>query len=343
MGVENEENGEGKKEYGRHDLVKHICEKLSIEPRETAFGTHTSPAGKQQVVAIDLMLEGIDFNLVYFPLAHLGYKAVVRVLAGITASGATPEAISVKAGISSRFSVEQTTELFGGMKMAADKYGITISGIDLMVSLTGLTISSAGWGTKESKSKVNQEAPKPNDLICVTGDLGAAYTGLQVLERERRIFEEGAAVQPDLSDYQYVIGRQLKPDFMKDINSLLGEAGVTPSVMTVVREGLASELTGMTIEAKLGCRLYWDRIPIDTETHRVAAELNSDPVIAALNGGEDYEFLFFAPLAQSTAIEKMKGVTIAGYLTDESEGRYIVTPENSLLTLTAQGFTTASP
>ncbi|MBE0676419.1 MAG: thiamine-phosphate kinase, partial [Bacteroidales bacterium] len=174
--------------------------------------------------------------------------------------------------------------------------------------------------------------------ICVTGDLGSAFTGLQVLERERRLFEGGAGVQPELSEYEYIIGRQLKPDLRTDLLRKIRDEGVETSAMTIVREGLASELLGLCSENKMGCRIYYDKLPVDQETHRCAAEMNSDPVVAALNGGDDFEFLFFAPIGMVKAISKIKDIRMIGYLTDPAEGYYLVTPEDEMVELRAQGW-----
>jgi thiamine-monophosphate kinase len=239
--------------------------------------------------------------------------------------------------MSARFGVAQAEELFEGIVTAAKRYGAEVRFFDFVSSVTGMTISCTAWGSREGKVKF-APATDINDIICVTGDVGAAYLGLQVLERERRIFESGAAVQPDLSDFRYVIGRQLRPDLKTDRLEELYKAGVLCSAMTVIREGLASELLGLCRGKEVGCRLYYDRIPVDSDTSRNAEEMNIDPVVAALNGGEDYEFLFYAPLTQADILNRQDGVSIIGYITDQSEGCNLVTPDDHMVELRAQGW-----
>jgi thiamine-monophosphate kinase len=322
---------------GRYDLLGHIALKTGLQRTETAFGTATVEGKDRLLVSQSMMLEGIDFNLVYFPLKHLGYKAVIRSVAGIYASGGTPSSISISVAMSARFGVEQAGQLFEGALLAAKKYAAEIRLFDLTSSVTGMTINCTSWGYKH-ESAGNTTVPVANDLICVTGDLGAAYLGLQVLERERRIFESGAAVQPDLSDYEYTIGRQLRPDLkIETLNGMRAE-GIAPSVMTIIREGLASELLGLCKTADKGCRIYYDKIPVDNDTSRNAGELNIDPVVAARNGGEDYEFLFFAPIEMVEAISKTDGIRMIGYLTEPSEGCNLVTPGDELVKLRARGW-----
>ncbi|MFO7574417.1 MAG: AIR synthase related protein [Bacteroidales bacterium] len=328
----NEEKG-----LGRYDLFEHITQKTGLKREETAFGTSTVSEGEKLLVSHEIMLEGIDFSLVYFPLRHLGYKLVVRTLAGIFASGGRPAGLRFSVGMSSRFGKAEAEDLIEGIKPAAKKYGVEIRHFDFISSLTGLTLSCTAWGYRKESGEV-KPSPAVNDLICVTGDLGAAFTGLQVLERERRIFQGGAGAQPDLSDYEYTIGRQLKPELRVDLISELDSKGIKPSVMTVVREGLATELIGLCRENNLGCRLYYDKIPIDQATHRNASEMNYDPVTAAMNGGDDYEFLMLIPIDQVKSVNEMAGLVMIGYLTDPSEGSTLVTPDDSLVELRAQGW-----
>ena len=321
----------------RYDLIEHISAKTGIVREETSFGTATVEDGRGLLVSQNLMLEGIDFNLMYFPLKHLGYKLVVRTIAGIYASGGTPSALSVTVALSSRFGVEQTEELFGGITLAAKKYNTKIRFFDLTSSLTGMTLACTAWGTRESETQPARK-PSATDLICVTGDLGAAYIGLQILERERRIFEGGAGAQPDLSDFQYVISRQLKPELRIEVLAEIVKAGIAPSVSTVIREGLASELLGVCKGTGMGCRLFYEKIPVDTDTHRNSEEIGIDPIVAALNGGEEYEFLFIAPVSMAGSINKVKGLTMIGYLTDPSEGCLLITPGDEVVELRAQGW-----
>lgn len=332
-----EESKEPMAGMGRYDLIDHISEKLGTRRSETAFSTATVAGDNGLLVSQNVMLEGIDFNLVYFPLKHLGYKCVTRAVAGIYASGGTPASLSVTVAMSARFGVAQAEELFEGIATGAKRYGAEIRYFDFVSSVTGMTISCTAWGSRDNSVKY-AAAPEVNDIICVTGDVGAAYLGLQVLERERRIFESGAAVQPDLSDFRYVIGRQLRPDLKTDRLKELYKEGLTPSVMTLIREGLASELLGLCKGKEVGCKLYYDRIPVDSDTSRNAEEMNIDPVVAALNGGEDYEFLFFAPLVQADIMSRQDGISMIGYITDSSEGCNLVTPDEHMVELSAQGW-----
>lgn len=322
---------------GRYDLIEHFTGKGGSARSETAFGTSAVEGKDNLLVSQNLMLEGIDFSLVYFPLKHLGYKLVVRSLAGVFASGGTTTSLSVTIAMSSRFGTKQAEEIFEGITLAAKKYKVEIRYFDFVSSLTGLTLTCTAWGYKESDDIVRTQ-PSVNDLICVTGDLGAAYIGLQILERERRIFESGASVQPDLSEFEYVISRQLKPELRKEILSELKRSGVVPALTTVVRDGLASEIIGVCKSINMGCRLYYDKIPVDSDTYRSAEEMGIDAVIAALNGGEDYEFLFIAPVTMVESISKQKDVRMIGYLTDSSEGNMLVTPDNEVVELRAQGW-----
>jgi thiamine-monophosphate kinase len=321
----------------RYELIDHLSAKTRIIRGETDFGTATIAGEKGLLVSSDIMLEGTDFNLMYFPLKHLGYKSVIRAIAGIYASGGKPSALSFIVGMSSRFGSGQAEELASGILMAAKKYNTEIRYFDFVSSVTGLTISTTAWGYRKEES-TQSGRPAANDLLCVTGDLGAAFMGLQVLERERRIFENGRGAQPDLSGHDYIIGRQLKPELEAGLIEELVHEGISPVAATVVREGLASEALGLCRMAGLGCRIFYDRIPIDQETHRVASEMNIDPVVAALNGGDDYEFILIVPLKQVEAVNRIKKIKMVGYLTEEEEGCCLITPDNQSFRLEAQGW-----
>jgi thiamine-monophosphate kinase len=334
MSDNNDENSNG---IGRYDFIDLLSQTTGLKRQSTAFGTNTVSSSKGLLLSHELMLEGTDFNLVYFPLRHLGYKLVIRTIAGIYASGGIPEALTVTAGMSTRFGKSQAGELLDGVKLAADKYKVGVKFFDLLPSVTGLTLSCSAWGNAVERAVADLK-PSVKDLICVTGDLGSAYTGLQVLERERRIFEGSAGAQPELSEYEYIISRQLRPDLKIGLLEMIRNKGIETSAMTVVREGLATELLGLCHENKKGCRVYYDKLPVDQETHRCATEMNSDPVVAALNGGDDFEFLFFAPIGMVKAINNIKDIRMIGYLTDESEGCYLVTPEDEVVELRAQGW-----
>ncbi len=248
------------------------------------------------LVSTDLFLEGIHFNLIYTPLKHLGYKAVIRGISDIYAMNGNPGQILVSLGISSRFSVEEITELYEGINLACEKYNVDLAGGDTTSSFTGLTIGITAIGTVEKKNLIRRDGARPNDLICVTGDFGASFMGLQLLERERKLFEKEKITQPDLQGFEYVIRRQLKPEFPAAVLQELQEMGIKPTAMIDVTEGLASDLLQICKQSDTCCRIFYSKIPIDYETSRVAEEFNIDPVTPALNGGEDYELLFTVPL-----------------------------------------------
>lgn len=322
---------------GRYELIERLSEKSGIRRGGTAFGSNTIAGSNGLLISHDIMVEGTDFSLVYFPLKHLGYKLVVRTLAGIYASAGKPSDLIFTLAMSSRFGEAQASEIIDGIGMASGKYGVQIRYFDLISSVTGLTLACTAWGYSDTSAPA-AAPPAVNDLVCVTGDLGAAFTGLRILERERRIFESGAIAQPDLSEYEYTIGRQLKPELKIKVLDEMRHRGIIPSATTVVREGLASEAIGLCRERGKGCRLYYDKIPVDSATERNASEINTDPVVAALNGGDDYEFLFFIPISQVEAVNGINDLRMVGYLTEPSEGCRLVTPDGSLVDLSAQGW-----
>jgi thiamine-monophosphate kinase len=290
------------------------------------------------LVSTDMLLEGIHFNLVYSPLKHLGYKAVVRAISDIYAMNGIPSQVLIAIGISSRFSVEQIDELYEGIYLACKRYDTDLAGGDTTTSLTGLIIGMTAVGNVNRERLVRRSGAKPNDLICVTGDFGASYMGLQLLERERRLFEKEKVTQPDLSGYEYIIGRQLKPEFPVAILRSLNKNGILPSSMIDVSDGLATDILNICRLSDTGCRIFIDRIPIDPETARLAEEFRLDPVIPALNGGEDYELLFTVPLAMNQSISQIPGIKIIGHMTTFGQGRYLVSENGTEIELNAQGW-----
>jgi thiamine-monophosphate kinase len=290
------------------------------------------------LVSTDLLMEGIHFNLVYTPIKHLGYKAVIRGISDIYAMNGQPGQVLVSLGISSRFSVEQLDSLYEGISLACKKYNVDLAGGDITSSLTGLTIGITAVGTVSRRSVTARNGAKPNDLVCVTGDLGAAFMGLQVLEREGRLYNRDKSFQPDLSGYEYIIERQLKPEFPADVLKQLDKLGVLPTSMIDISDGLASDLMHICKSSGTGCRLYYDKIPIDTETFRTAGEFNIDPVIAAMNGGDDYELIFTTPPVNYAKINEIDGVRIIGHLTLPEKGYVLISPEGTEIELKAQGW-----
>jgi thiamine-monophosphate kinase len=288
-------------ELGKFGLIDHITKNVKIKNNTTISGVGEDAAildsGKLlTLVTTDMLLEGIHFNLIYTPFRHLGYKAVIRAISDIYAMNGNPEQLLVALGISSRFNVEQIEDLYEGINLACEKYGIDLVGGDTSSSLTGLTISVTALGTVEKDKVVKRDSARPNDLICVTGDFGASFMGLQLLERERKLFEKEKVTQPDLSGSEYVVGRQLKPELPLEAVSDLRKAKILPTSMIDVTDGLASDLLHICKLSNTCCRIFYSKIPIDYETSKLAEEFNIDPVTSALNGGEDYELLFTVPL-----------------------------------------------
>jgi thiamine-monophosphate kinase len=330
---------------GKYGLIDRLTANFKIKNTSTIIaGGDDSAAirygeeGLVTLVSTDLLMEGIHFNLVYTPLKHLGYKAVIRAISDIYAMNGKPGQILVSIGIGSRFSVENMEELYSGIGMACKKYNIDLAGGDTTSSLTGLTICVTATGYAEQDRIVKRSGAGANDLICVTGDLGASYMGLQLLERERKLFEQGSTVQPDLSGYEYIIERQLKPEFPSEVIILLKENDILPSAMTDISEGLASDLLQICRKSDKGCRLFPDKIPVDTETARMAEEFRIDPLVPALNGGEDFELLFTVPLESFEKIKKIKSVNVVGHITQPDYGCFIVTDEGEEIELEAQGW-----
>ncbi len=324
-----------------------LIERLSAGAERINSGTLKGPGddaciidtgNNLTLVSSDLLMEGIHFNLVYTPMKHLGYKAVIRGISDIYAMNGQPGQILVSLGISSRFSVEQIDSLFEGISHACRRYKVDLAGGDTTSSLTGLTIGITSIGTVDRKLVTARNGAGPNDLVCVTGDLGAAYMGLRVLEREGRLFGMDKSFRPDLTGYEYIIERQLKPEFPADVLERLREKEILPTSMIDVTDGLASDVLHICKSSATGCRLYYDKIPIDTETFKTAEEFGIDPVIAALNGGDDFELLFTSPPANYAAIMEIEKVRIIGHLTSPEQGHVLISPEGAGVELKAQGW-----
>jgi thiamine-monophosphate kinase len=284
------------------------------------------------------MLEGIHFNLIYTPLKHLGYKSVIRAISDIYAMNGIPGQVLVALGISSRFSVEQIEEVYEGISLACEKYKVDLAGGDTTSSLTGLTIGVTAIGAVEKDKIIRRNGARPNDLICVTGDFGASYMGLQLLERERKIFIEDKTAQPDLSGFEYAIGKQLKPEIPISCINELSQSGILPTSMIDVTDGLASDLIHICRLSDTGCRIFSNKIPIDYETSKLAEEFNIDPLIPALNGGEDYELLFTIPLDLFEKAELLKTVKVIGHITPSGSGNFLIGEGGTEIALSAQGW-----
>lgn len=328
---------------GEFGLIRHLTDRLEIKNNSTIKGVGDDAAilnyeDKQILVTTDLLLEGIHFDLTYVPLKHLGYKSAVVNFSDIYAMNGQPKQITVSLGISKRFSVEDLEEFYAGLKLACDVYNVDIIGGDTSASLTGLCISITCIGEGEKYKIVLRSKAKETDLICVSGDLGAAYMGLQLLEREKRVFQGEKDFTPDFTGKEYLLERQLKPEARKDIIEILKNKGIVPTSMMDISDGLSSELLHIAKESNVGCRIYEERIPIDYQTAVMAEQFNMNLVTAALNGGEDYELLFTVPLTEHDKVSEIKGIKIIGHITKPELGNYLVGRNGGEVELKAQGW-----
>ena len=334
-------------DLGEFGLIRHLTGDLSVINSSTvkAIGDDAAVLHyplKKIVVTTDMLAEGVHFNLVYTPLKHLGYKAAVVNFSDIYAMNAKPNQLLVSMAISRKFTVSMMEEIYSGIKLACKQYGVDLVGGDTTSSYTGLTLCLTAIGEASDEDLVYRSGAGLHDLICVSGDLGGAYMGLQLLERERRLFEKERIVQPMLEGYDYVLERQLKPEARKDIISLLTELKIKPTAMIDISDGLSSEIMHICQQSKTGCKIYSDKIPVHAETERVAREFDIDPVIAALNGGEDYELLFTIPVKQFDIAGKRNEFTIIGHIVNADEGLKMITPQGEAVTLEAQGWNALS-
>lgn len=332
---------------GEFGLIKHLTEHIELKNPSTLKGVGDDAAvmaygDKLTLVTTDLLLEGIHFDLMYVPLKHLGYKSAVVNFSDIYAMNGQPKQITLSLGISQRFCIEDLEEFYAGVRLACDIYGVDLVGGDTSASRTGLTISITCIGEGEPGKVVYRSGAKETDLICVSGDLGAAYMGLQLLEREKSVFKGEKDFAPDFSDKEYLLERQLKPEARKDIIRMLAEANVLPTSMMDVSDGLSSELLHIAQESHVGCRVYEDRIPIDYQTAAMAEQFNMNLVTAALNGGEDYELLFTVPLTDHEKVEAMEGVHVIGHITKPELGCYLQGRDGGEVALRAQGWNSLS-
>lgn len=326
---------------GEFGLIRHITSGFPIRNASTLKGIGDDGAvleykEKKIIVSTDLLLEGVHFDLTYVPLRHLGYKAAVVNFSDIYAMNGQPKQITVSLGVSKRFSVEDLEELYEGIRLACEIYEVDLVGGDTSASMTGLTISITCIG--EATDPVYRDGAKENDLICVSGDLGAAYMGLQLLEREKKLFEEDHSAESEFSGREYLLERQLKPEARKDIIELLHQKNITPTSMMDISDGLSSELLHICMQSEKGCRIYEEKIPIDYQTAVQAEQFNMSLITAALNGGEDYELLFTVPLGKHDIIESIPGVRIIGHITDPSLGSAMITRDGLEIELKAQGW-----
>lgn len=330
-------------ELGEFGLIKHLTENFKIQHESSVKGVGDDAAvlnfeDKQVLISTDLLLEGIHFDLSYVPLMHLGYKAVQVNLSDIYAMNGVATQLTVSIGVSSKFPLEAIEEIYKGIALACNKFNIDLIGGDTSSSKQGLVISitSIGYAVKDEVTYRN--GAQEGDLLCVSGDLGGAYVGLQILEREKQIFLENPQLQPDLEGKDYIIERQLKPEGRKDIVDLLGQMKIKPTAMIDVSDGLASEILHICTQSEKGCTIYEDKLPIDPMTYETARELGLDPTVCALNGGEDYELLFTIKQADYDKLKNDVDISIIGHITDKNSGVKMISKSNVVHELKAQGW-----
>ena len=328
---------------GEFGLIKRLTEHIQIHNPETKYGVGDDAAvldfsNQQTLVTTDLLMEGVHFDLVYTPLKHLGYKSAIVNFSDIYAMNGTPKQITVSLAVSKRFCIEDLEQFYEGLQLACQLHGVDIVGGDTTSSVTGLAISITCLGVGNPESITYRHGAKETDLICVSGDLGAAYMGLQLLEREKAVFEGQKEINPDFSGKEYLLERQLKPEARKDIIEALAKEGIRPTAMMDISDGLSSELMHICTQSKVGCRIYEERIPIDYQTAVMAEELNMNVTTCALNGGEDYELLFTVPLTEHDKVAAMKGVKVIGHITKAELGCGLITRDGQEFELKAQGW-----
>jgi thiamine-monophosphate kinase len=328
---------------GEFGLIDHLTSTFSHSLKSTITGIGDDAAvidfnNKHTVVSTDMLVEGIHFHLGYMPMKHLGYKSVVVNVSDICAMNATPTHITVSISVSSRFSVEALEEFYEGVALACKVYKVDLIGGDTVASQKGMTISVTALGAIEKNKAVYRSGAQENDLLVVSGDLGSAYLGFQVLERERQVFEANPQHKPDLDLYTYLVERQLKPEARKDIIELLGQLEVQPTAMIDISDGLASEIKHICKSSTVGCHLYEDKIPIDPVAIRTCEEFSLDPTTVALSGGEDYELLFTIAQEDYPKIKANPNLTVIGHMTDKSQGAQLITRSGEALELKAQGW-----
>ncbi|MEX2588905.1 MAG: thiamine-phosphate kinase, partial [Chitinophagales bacterium] len=331
-------------ELGEFGLIKVLTSRFKNQNSSTLTGVGDDAAvikcskDKVAVVSTDMLIEGIHFDLMYTPLRHLGYKSVVVNLSDIYAMNAVPEQITVSIGISNRFSVEALEEFYEGVKAACDFYEVDLVGGDTSSSIKGFIVSVTAIGQAEKKALCYRNGAKKGDLICVSGDLGGALLGLQLLEREKQVYKENPEIQPDLNNQKYIVGRQLKPEARKDIIELFKKVGIKPTAMMDISDGLSSELMHICTQSRVGCYIYEDSVPILNEVYEFALEMNLEPITCAMNGGEDYELLFTIDPKDREKLENIPGIAIIGDIRPEDKGYYIESKQGKKHEIKAQGW-----
>ncbi|MBP7496685.1 MAG: thiamine-phosphate kinase [Bacteroidales bacterium] len=328
---------------GEFGLIEHLTKNIKLINKSTIKGIGDDCAvldykNKLTLLSTDLLIEGVHFDLTYTPLKHLGYKAAVVNFSDLAAMNAKPQQLLVGLALSNRFSVEAVEEIYQGIMLACKKYKVDLSGGDTTSSPSGLFISLTVSGAAEKEDIVYRNTAKINELICVSGDLGAAYIGLQVLEREKAVFKANPSIQPELQGNEYILERQLKPEARTDIIDLFKEKKIKPTAMIDISDGLASDLLHICRQSGLGFNIYEEKLPIDVQTSSRALEFNISPTTAVLNGGEDYELLFTISQNDYDKIKTLPQVTILGHTTDKNSGYNLITPDQKQIEITAQGW-----
>ncbi|MEY2903333.1 MAG: thiamine-phosphate kinase [Bacteroidota bacterium] len=330
-------------ELGEFGLIEHLTKNFEIQNVSTVLGVGDDAAvidhfGKQTVVTTDLLLEGIHFDLMYTPLKHLGYKSVMVNLSDIYAMNAQPTQITVSIGISNRVSMEALNEFYEGIYLACEKHGVDLIGGDTSTSQKGFIISITAIGEVAPDKYVKRSTAQKGDLICVTGDLGGAFLGLTLMEREKKIYLENPQVQPDLENESYIVGRLLKPEARKDMIEFFEKNEIMPTAMMDVSDGVSSEVMHLCKQSNLGCRIYEEKLPINDESRKAAYKFGLDPTVCALNGGEDYELIFTLKQEDHDKITFNEEISVIGYMTDLEEGCKLLTKGGNTFNITAQGW-----
>lgn len=334
-------------QLGEFGLINHLTKDFTLQHKSSIKGIGDDAAvidfkDKKTVISTDLLIEGVHFDLSYVPLKHLGYKAVMVNLSDIYAMNATATQITVSIAVSNRFPLEALEELYSGIALAAKTYNVDLVGGDTTSSTKGMLISITAIGQANEEDLVYRNGAKPNDLLVVTGDLGAAYMGLQVLEREKEVFKVNPNNNPDLSMYTYIVERQLKPEARKDIVPLLDALGVKPTSMIDVSDGLSSEILHLCEQSNVGCNLYEEKIPLDPTVISSCEEFKVNSTTVALGGGEDYELLFTIDQKEFPKIKGNPNLTVVGHMTDKNEGVHLISRNNTKIPITAQGWNSLS-
>ena len=332
---------------GEFGLIKHLTEGIELKNESSKYGVGDDSAvlsypDKQVLVTTDLLMEGVHFDLTYVPLKHLGYKAAIVNISDIYAMNGSPKQMIISVAVSKKFCIEDMEELYAGIQIACEEHNVDIVGGDTSSSLTGLAISITCIGEADKDKVVYRNGAKETDLVCVSGDLGAAYMGLQLLEREKVVLRGEKDGQPDFSGKEYLLERQLKPEARKDIIEKLAQMNILPTSMMDISDGLSSELMHICTQSKVGCRVYEEHIPIDYQTAVMAEEFNMNLTTCALNGGEDYELLFTVPISEHEKIAEMEGVKMIGHITKQDLGCALITRDGQEFELKAQGWNALS-